>query len=409
MNSNAYYVSPEASGTASTTQMTTTPTTAATAGGVHDGKTWSTAWRKLSDINWSIIKPGDTIILDGGAKAMVYSTGLYVQKDGTPSAPISIVSSTESGHNGQVVISGKTTGLSHGIDLNSHSNVIIAGNKWKSIRVTYFKGSGVYLGSASQNDVVQNLEVDDNKYGIAVAGAAHRLAQIIVHDNALNISASLSASNSPTILTNSWVSNYQAGTTYRADGVAVLDTPASTNAGSLMILNSVIGPGLSTGINVQATKSGTVYLADCLLLNAEKANLSRVKNSSIGLDVLRLTSFMTHGNYLGQGHAVMQFTELGQDSVRNSVIYGGVVRVTGTQLLGNNNVQYKTEGHTTLLSASQVNPNFNVDVSRIPNMVPVNYLSNLDFGLKQSQSTSTVQTGVGSQVTSVRQLLSSSQ
>ena len=32
-----------------------------------DGLSWATAWNELDKINWSVIEPGDTILIDGGS------------------------------------------------------------------------------------------------------------------------------------------------------------------------------------------------------------------------------------------------------------------------------------------------------------------------------------------------------
>ncbi len=384
---------------------------AAASGSQHDGKSWRTAWQKLSDINWSQALPGTFIVIDGGTKGMAYDTGVTVQSDGTANAPISLVASNETGRNGQVVISGKKMAAANGIEIGNHKYINIGGQTWKAIRVAFFSGNGVQLGSKSQNVKLANLEIDNNGFGtngggagLILAGNSNTASQLIVHDNALNVSAAPSPSSVATTLSYSWIYNDAAHTAYRTDGVNIVDAPPSisSNKGSLMVLDSIIGPGLSTGISVQGTRGATTYISDCLFLNAEKANVERNASSNNSLDVLRITSFMTRRNAHGQGHAALQFTVGAQDSLKNSVVMGGVIQVTGNKALGANNVQFGTEGNTNLISPGEEDPKFLMDLSKIPGTVPVSYLTSLDYSLSASSPQKPY--GLGSKVTSVRQL-----
>jgi hypothetical protein len=352
-------------------------------------------------------------MIDGGAKGMVYNTGLSIQKDGTSQSPISIMASNEAGHSGQVVISGEKAQMANGIDLGNHSYINIGGQKWSCMRVAFFTGDGVSVGGGSQNVKLVNIEIDNNGIkgggaGISLAGNANIASQMIVHDNATNVSISPSTSTGSSASSNelvySWVYNYQDNTANKSNGVDVVDGQIGAANGSVMILDSVIGPGLSTGINVLAMQSAQTYIADCLILNAEKANLSRVAGSVNSLDVMRMTSFMTRHNAVGQAHAAIQFTEGSQDLIHNSIIVGGLIQVDGSRLLGPNNLQYGTYGGSMLVSFGEENPQFQFDFSKLPSRVPVNYLTNMNFA--RSNNARTAPNGLGSQVTSVKQLLS---
>src|SRR6266567_1369019 len=65
-----------------------------------DGLSWSTAWNDVNQINWSVVNPGDTIVIDGGSTAcpsnydftstrpgincgMLYNSTLTIEKSGT--------------------------------------------------------------------------------------------------------------------------------------------------------------------------------------------------------------------------------------------------------------------------------------------------------------------------------------
>src|SRR5437762_3080102 len=47
-----------------------------------DGRSWATAWNELNQINWGVVQPGDSILLDGGSSQMTYTTSLTVGKSG---------------------------------------------------------------------------------------------------------------------------------------------------------------------------------------------------------------------------------------------------------------------------------------------------------------------------------------
>ncbi|HEX5415272.1 MAG TPA: hypothetical protein VFZ25_06385, partial [Chloroflexota bacterium] len=38
-----------------------------------DGRSWATAWNELDQIKWNTVRPGDTIVLDGGQTDMTYT------------------------------------------------------------------------------------------------------------------------------------------------------------------------------------------------------------------------------------------------------------------------------------------------------------------------------------------------
>src|SRR6059058_3335191 len=69
-------------------------------GNNSDGLSWATAWNELDKINWPVIQPGDTILIDGGSQQMVYTTTFTIGKSGTYFAPITIKKATDPGRNG---------------------------------------------------------------------------------------------------------------------------------------------------------------------------------------------------------------------------------------------------------------------------------------------------------------------
>ncbi len=75
-----------------------------------DGRSWATAWKSPSQINWNAVPAGAVIYLSGGAASTTYSGGVTVSKSGTASGYITIDiganSPYPSGHSGTVIIEG---------------------------------------------------------------------------------------------------------------------------------------------------------------------------------------------------------------------------------------------------------------------------------------------------------------
>jgi hypothetical protein len=201
-----------------------------------DGLSWATAWNELNQINWSIILPGDTIVIDGGttvcpsnydfsnhvtnrpglACGMLYATQLNIQKSGVSGAPITIQLATDSGHNGTAVVFGGRSSMlpyctqnytatgtarSDGIVFNTRatgaSYITIDGIHRSGIMV-YGAQTGVNLISDNSTfDTLRNMEIFDNGIystfsgggyhtdypGIFLDGSNITIDRTLIHDN----------------------------------------------------------------------------------------------------------------------------------------------------------------------------------------------------------------------------------
>ncbi len=227
-----------------TPSITLTPTPTSTTfyvsknGNNTDGRSWVNAWNELNAINWTNVKAGDTIMLDGGATqcnsaynfinhatsrpgvscGMLYTTQLTIGKSGTSISPITIKLSTDPGHNGNAVIfGGRTTMLpncndasyvvsgtarAHGILIGDYHNntsyqyVVIDGVKRSGIMI-YGAQRGVTIWHDNDAFItLRNLEIFDNGIystwangyrtdypGIAFAGHDLTFERLLVHDN----------------------------------------------------------------------------------------------------------------------------------------------------------------------------------------------------------------------------------
>ena len=226
-----------------------------------DGTSWATAWNDLSSIKWSVVQPGDTILIDGGSTAclspydfsttrpgvscgMLYQSTLTVGKSGTAGAPITIRLATDSGHNGTAVFfGGRTTPLPYctqsgysaaysgsviktGISIGNYQYLVIDGTK-RSGFVSYGHddfnhndANGVsFTSSGAAYITVRNMEIFDNGFvtsnpvnsdspGVRLLGHDLTFERLLVHDNGQDEfqgGATVSAPISNITLRDSWM------------------------------------------------------------------------------------------------------------------------------------------------------------------------------------------------------------
>ncbi|MFK7803245.1 MAG: hypothetical protein AB8G95_16545 [Anaerolineae bacterium] len=213
-----------------------------------NGQSWATAWNELSRINWSVLKAGDTVYIDGGSSSMTYRTTLKPAKSGTSDKPILLQLSAENGRNGQAIFFGgnrvplpecgvkswndsqhKSAG-SNAIYFDSGiSNIIVDGRKMPGIVIHGWKSNGIQFnrnntrnitlrymeiynngGVRTENDGgVQIINPSHSDSGIEFAGVGHKFHFMRIHDNSADAIQSASAYNNMDNfeLTDSWLYN----------------------------------------------------------------------------------------------------------------------------------------------------------------------------------------------------------
>jgi hypothetical protein len=173
-----------------------------------DGRSWITAWNDLDQINWNVVLPGDTIVLDGGSSEVVYTSTLTIGRSGDIDNPITIKLASEPGHDGRVVIDGgltywpcQATGASPytqnpppgtrqwGLDLNAQSWIVVDGGKWGGIEIRNHTSTGVRFHNASHIRL-SNLHIHHNTFpdvadgpGISISGDSIVLEKLDIHND----------------------------------------------------------------------------------------------------------------------------------------------------------------------------------------------------------------------------------
>jgi hypothetical protein len=94
------------------------------ASGTNSGSSWANAWTSPAGINWSLVKPGDTVYISGGSTSATYATTWSVNASGTAASPIRIaVDAADPSHNGTVLFDYNADG-----DGSNRNAITINGN-----------------------------------------------------------------------------------------------------------------------------------------------------------------------------------------------------------------------------------------------------------------------------------------
>ncbi|MBV7336059.1 hypothetical protein KFU94_49060 [Chloroflexi bacterium TSY] len=332
-----------------------------------NGRNWADAWTELDQIEWTLIQPGDTILLDGGTNRMVYEAVLDIQASGTEMQPITIKASDEVGHNGQVVIfGGRSTPLPYcnqaeyvyqtegvraiGIIIEDRSWIRLEGGNWRGIAVHGFNNRGMRIIGDSANIAVRNLEIYDNGSaqqnanglwettipGVGFGGQNITFERVIIHDNGQDaFQSNLRDRISNFVLRESWLYN---GRRHPSNGMAFNEPCTHTDGiqiysgdttSGLTIEDSFVGPGFTQGIILGQRDTGQgfrsvvndVVLRNVVFAKASGINISGypgVKSQNWTLDHVTshcITGYTGSCFWLeGDGH-----------SVTNSIFFGSKI------------------------------------------------------------------------------------
>jgi len=405
-------------------------------GNNSDGLSWATAWNELDKINWPVIQPGDTILIDGGSQQMVYTTTLTIGKSGTDSAPITIKKATDPGRNGHVIIFGgrtiplpycnqpnytvQTSGINAtGISIGSASWIGIDGGNWDGITIHGTGEEAVSFESGSSNDTIRNLETYDNGAidgsspaawggGILIYGSNHLFDRVNIHDDAGD---AFQPSGTNITITRSWLHQSredptQPGTPFNQcehqDGYQIWD--GGTHTG-ITIENSIVGPGEKEGTILGQTAFGSSQTA---IVNNVTFNNDLFINKVInimGYSGLKEVGWkIDHVTVVSVKASIALWIEGVNHSVTNSIFYNGHVVLPDGLANSSNNCQWETDGNTSAIAGKTINPQFINDISSFSDATPLEQIANANFALQPNSPCA----GEGASITSVAQLIAAS-
>ena len=414
-----------------------------------DGASWATAWSELARINWTVVKPGDIIYIDGGSEGMTYTTTLTIEKSGSANAPITLRRSAEAGHAGPITIfGGRSTPLpfcgqntyvyqtadvrKDGIHVGNNSWIVIDGGDWRGMVIYGHNRDGVAIGAGSSNVTLRNMEIYDNgnatlvvdpnnayyntwypdQQGITLSGGTNNsFERLIIHDNGQDSFQGGGISN--LAIRESWLYNSREHPSNPAlawnycrhsDGIQIFSGGLQSG---VLIENSILGPGLLQGtILGQSPSHGNfaevdnVTIRNCLMIAAANSNIMgypAVKSKKWTMDHLTVYSvrYAPDG-----GHHTSIFLEGMGHSLANSIVCGAQIYMPDGDVSTSGNFQFHTNGYAI---GADADPQFAnaPDWERNPSL---RSLLSSDFTAKNP-----VMAGKGSSITTVGQLLSRQQ
>jgi len=345
-----------------------------------DGLSWATAWNELNQINWSVIRPGDTILIDGGGQncdfpvvvtktsnqpqpagcGMEYNTTLEIEASGTEAEPITIQLAGEPGRNGTARFFGGRSrplpycgqqgyaaagGTRYGIRIYGRHDIVIDGTDWSGIMV-YGNRRGIQLGFQTKNEriTLRNIEVYDNgEYfddptgtGVSPRGDDLLFERLIVHDNgqdAFQIDGAQSGYEQPlngATWRRVWLYNQRRHPTApdepfnycsHSDGIQIYNS-AHRN---LLLEDSIVGPGFTNNIIFGSATFDNVRFRNSLVV-AKHGSTNAIYSQSGAVQ----------RNFSFDRITVVRDRGENQSSRTNTSLYGNGHTLANSMLVGGN-------------------------------------------------------------------------
>lgn len=388
---------------------------------IADGRSWYTAWRDLSTFgpDWTKIQPGDHIYIDAGAAGsfLYYDYPLVIRKSGTSTAPIyiEVAPASDTIHGGGCAIikapafypqtypvwyTGPRETVKPGINVGNYTNIVIRGSRWipssalakePNLRVygpftstgtELYDSVGISVGAQARAIKFENISVAACAKGVHIQGGESSCKSMMIYDNDVNILYKSDIASRGELRDSILYDRRKTGVGISLDG-----QPALAGEPRFGIYSSILGPGLTTTIDLVSAKVGVVCF-NSLLNNPSVAQVKMTKTPETFVTLWTNCFFQTPLNAKGLGHSNLSFSSISATNpyVSNNIFWGGAVSVVGTRRLGTN-TQYKTTGNTLVLSSAQVDPKFVTDLSKVPSTASWYQLAALDFTLAADAAT----------------------
>lgn len=389
-----------------------------------DGRSWQTAWNELNQVNWSLIQPGDTLLIDGGSDNMIYNTTLAPTASGTAEQPISIRLAEEPGRNGQVTIFGgrsiplpycdqtnyqyQTNGVQdYGIYLNDVSWLVIDGGKWSGIEIHGVNRYGIRFEQTTSQITLRNLEIFDNGYanenggnwysagkGISLEGSGHTFERLLIHDNGQDAIQSNGDGVSNITIRESWLYNSRQHPTVNqsynwcthSDALQIYDGGIVEN---ITFEDTILGPGFTNTLLLgeSAVDVNNVTLRHVLVLKGADNNISAHSSATPSVNSWTLQNVTVYGPNTDNTTVYFKGTDI---TITDSVFVEGQIVIPNTNPIVSGNCQWLTTGDDVGLEADPLFVNAVADA-----------FSDGDYSLRSESPC----LGKGSRITSPAQLL----
>jgi hypothetical protein len=267
-----------------------------------NGTSWSSAWTRLSDIDWSSVNAGDTIYISGGLSGQVYYEPLSVGASGHLGSPITITKGSDPGHDGVVTIDGQNS-EANGITISEKNNIVIRG-----LDVRNHTNAGIYVSGATEGVAVEDNDIyTGNARGI-IADGNRGPAPLLVHNNRITTPTDSSAQTDGI-----WTSNNDGGI---FDGNTIVISNNNTNGHSDGIQSYLdyyitIRANFIIQKNFAETDNHGMWLS-----NTRSGGIIKVYNNVVITSNLSQDSAVTHW-------AEPSWNEDGSACFWNNTIFGG--------------------------------------------------------------------------------------
>lgn len=221
-----------------------------------DGASWATAWSRFADIDWSAVRPGDTVWVSGGSAGTVYAETLVVNASGRPGAPVTITAGRGRGHEARPVIDGMAT-HPYGIVMNGRDHVVVSG-----FLVRDHAEAGVSVREAHAGVVVERMDIQAGGPG---------------HGNARGVDAR-SNTGAPALVVRGVTYTTPAYTAAQTDGIWSSDNDGVVFERNRIVISNGSVEGHSDGI--QSYRDHRVVIRGNWI---EQANTARTDNHGLWL------------------------------------------------------------------------------------------------------------------------------
>jgi hypothetical protein len=276
--------------------------------GNGNGSSWSSAWQDFSDINWSAIKPGDTIFVSGGSTSQTYTDPLTIGASGSAAGNITITAGTDPGHNGSVIIDGQDN-LANGVYDNGHNYVTVNGLNVRNITDAGIAVKGATAGVLIENNSVYSGDPNGgNARGYDVRNSVGQNGQyaVTVENN------SFTTPGSTTAQTDGIWSSGNNGVLFQGNNIDITNTDSTGHSDDIQSWQDT---NITIADNYFAHPNGGINNHGVWIADIETGGTVTVENNIVNMpvgDEIAIAAWNQDAGFNGQANIV------------NNTVYGGL-------------------------------------------------------------------------------------